>query len=458
MSLFRPRVLSCLAALLLCGGTVVSGPPRPFVCMYGHSDNADVTDAFRKLVPRINVIEGTSRNAAFIKELRKQGCIYAAHVNNPPGAGLDELVRRWSAPFLDDIGGKLPGGYDAIAIDEFRADLDGSKQSAIVCEALKRTRVAFPKKQIYVAATWQLGRNSRSHVEQLRAVDSFADVLMLEVYLRESRPAYGYIANWAGQIQAISPRLLAKTVYGLGIAQRGYLFDDTSSLSFLAHLDHQFHVMRQDRRARLMPGVMFWVYYRSQTEYLPEYLARLSQHYFHEEKRSRFGDGRREQLVTNPQLETTTGWHLPTGGQSVRLFEYKDVPGVESDHDSNGWARHGARGLMMTRGDEPHRVSTSLNGLDPSRTHVVSAWVHSTTPANGAGIRVLGKAGRVLGEQVTHRAGTGSQWNKWTRLVVVFVPDGPTARIELHDAPAKRGTSLFWDFVEAESGWPVERQ
>ena len=30
--------------------------PLPFICMYGHSDNAGVTDAFRKLGPRINVI------------------------------------------------------------------------------------------------------------------------------------------------------------------------------------------------------------------------------------------------------------------------------------------------------------------------------------------------------------------------------------------------------------------
>ncbi|HAB10053.1 MAG TPA: hypothetical protein DCE47_00015, partial [Planctomycetaceae bacterium] len=285
--------------------------------MYGHSDNAGVTDAFRKLVPRINVIEGTSRNATFIKELRRQKCIYAAHVNSPPGASLDELVKRWGAPFEDDLGGKLPGGYDAIAIDELRADKDGSPQSAIVCEALKRIRKAYPDKQIYAAATWQLGRNSRNHTEQLKAVDRYVDVLMLEVYLRESRPAYGYIANWAGQIQAISPGLLSKTVYGLGIAQRGYLFDDSTSLSFLAHLDHQFHVIRQDRRSRLMPGVMFWVYYRSQTEVLPEYLARLSQHYFHKGQMTRYGDGKAKQLVGNPQLEDVTGWKLTSGGGHV---------------------------------------------------------------------------------------------------------------------------------------------
>ena len=66
--------------------------PRPFICMYGHSDNAGVTDAFRKLVPRINVIEGTSRNATFIKELRRQKCIYAAHLAVDPTAVTDEFM------------------------------------------------------------------------------------------------------------------------------------------------------------------------------------------------------------------------------------------------------------------------------------------------------------------------------------------------------------------------------
>ncbi|GIS62259.1 MAG: hypothetical protein CM1200mP2_44840 [Planctomycetaceae bacterium] len=53
--------------------------------------------------------------------------------------------------------------------------------------SVERIRKAYPDKQIYAAATWQLGRNSRSHTEQLKAVDRYVDVLMLEVYLRESR-------------------------------------------------------------------------------------------------------------------------------------------------------------------------------------------------------------------------------------------------------------------------------
>ena len=115
----------CLVVLAVSMGLptcAVAETPKPFICMYGHHDGQGVTDAFRKLVPRITVIEGTSRNAAFIKELRRKKCVYAAHVNNPPSADVAELLKRWKAPFEDDLGGKLPGGYDAITIDELRQD------------------------------------------------------------------------------------------------------------------------------------------------------------------------------------------------------------------------------------------------------------------------------------------------------------------------------------------------
>ena len=211
-------------ANLLQPATSLGQPPKPFICMYGHSDDAGVTAAFRKLIPRFTVIEGTSTDAAFIKELRAIGCIYAAHVTNPENATDEELVALWRKPFDNDLSGRLPEGYDAIAIDELRANPDGSVQSRRVCRALAKLRKLYPKKQLYAAATWHLGREAAKYSEQLRAVHEHVDMLMLEVYLRETRPAYGYIAHWADQLKAVEPGLLHKTVYGLGIAQRGYLY------------------------------------------------------------------------------------------------------------------------------------------------------------------------------------------------------------------------------------------
>ena len=448
----------CLAVLAVSMGLptcAVAETPQPFICMYGHHDGQGVTDAFRKLVPRITVIEGTSRNAAFIKELRRKKCVYAAHVNNPPSADVAELLKRWKAPFEDDLGGKLPGGYDAIAIDELRQDLDGSRQAKIVCEALVRIRKQFPNKQIYAAATWQLGRNAKQHADQLRAVQKHVDVLMLEVYLRETRPSYGYFSEWARQLDAVAPKLLAKTVYGLGVAQRGYLFDDSSNSSFLAHLDTQFFTIRNDPRAATMRGVMFWAYYRSQTQVTPEYLAKLSDHYFHQRRTVRFGDGGKNQLVSNPQLETARGWTLEPGGGEIALFKYQDVQGIRAFHDSNGWSKHGTGGLRMTRGARANLATTVVEGLTADRAHVASAWVHSSKPNQRATLRVLGRNGRVLGQAETSRAGVGSQWDKWTRLLVTFQPDAATVRLVLTDSSAGEGTTLYWDFIELESGWPI---
>ena len=87
-------------------------------------------------MPPFTVIEGTSTNADFIKELQVSGKVYAAHVTNPTSATTAQLVAEWRAPFDNYLGGQLPGGYDAIAIDELRNNANGTAQSNRVCQAL----------------------------------------------------------------------------------------------------------------------------------------------------------------------------------------------------------------------------------------------------------------------------------------------------------------------------------
>lgn len=420
--------------------------------MYGHSDDPGVTALFRKLVPRFTVIEGTSSNVRFILELRERGCIYAAHVTNPVRGTAAELVSLWRAPFDNTLGGRLPGGYDAIAIDELRANPNGSVQSKRVCQALATLRKLYPRKQIYAAATWHLGREASKHSEQLRAVYSHVDILMLEVYLRETRRAYGYIARWADQLKAVEPGLLKKTVYGLGIAQRGYLYDDSTDVGFFGHLDQQFRSIRTDADASQMPGVMFWVYYRSETEVTPDYLARLVEHYFLKGQTGYLGNGKTDQLVGNPLFETLAGWKRQAGdGGRIDQFRYDSVAGLQNDHDDHGWSSHGKHGLKMVRGRRPNRASFEVRGLDPRMVHTVSAWVHSDKPGRRAGLRVIEPGGRVIAAKETDRAGRGTQWNEWSRLIFNFTVTRPTVHIELHDSKALPGAVLYWDFIELEA-------
>ena len=436
-------------------GNAADPRPRPFVCMYGHSDDRGVTDAFRKLVPRINVIEGTSTNAAFIRELRARDCIYAAHVTNPETATTGQLLARWRMPFDNTLGGRLPGGYDAIAIDELRSNPDGSVQSRRVCDALAALRKLYPRKQIYAAATWHLGREAPKYSQQLRAVHQHVDMLMLEVYLREQRPVYGYFASWADQLKSVEPGLLSKTVYGLGISQRGYLYDDSTSVGFFGHLDQQFHSIRTDPDASKMPGVMFWAYYRSETDVTPEYLARLVDHYYLKGNTGYFGDGKADQLVGNSQFETLSGWNRSPGdGGKVEQFRYDAVAGLQNDHDDHGWSSHGVHGLRMIRGRSPNRATYELRGLDPGWVYTVSAWVHSNKPGRRAAVRIVDRGGRVIAEAETRHAGRGTQWNEWSRVIFNFSSQRPRVRIELNDANNPAGTGLYWDFVELEEVFP----
>ena len=455
-SLLPAVVIALLLAHAALPATCHARPPKPFICLYGHSDDEGVTEAFRKLFPRINVIEGTSSNAAFIKELRGKGCIYAAHVTNPVNATEDELVAHWRAPFENDLGGQLPGGYDAIAIDELRANFDGSVQSQRVCRALAKLRELYPQKQVYAAATWHLGYEAAKYTQQLRAVNEHVDMLMLEAYLRETRPAYGYFADWADKLKAVEPGLLEKTVYGLGVAQRGYLHDDSSEVGFFGHLDRQFRAIRTDADAARMPGIMFWVYYRSETSVTPEYLAKLADHYYRKKKNSSFGDGRTKQLVTNAQFETLDGWELTAGnGGRVEQFQYDSVKGLQGDHDEHGWSSHGKHGLKMFRGQSPNRGSIEVTGLDMRKVYVASVWVNADRPDRRAGLRITDLQGGVIAEGHTARAGRGTHWNEWSRIILTFSPNNPNIRIELHDTGAAPGTVLFWDFIELEAAWPL---
>ena len=108
--------------------------PKPFLCMYGHRDI--YTDEFKKNLSTFTVIEGFTTDAAFVKELRSQGRVYAHSVPNPEDAPASDLVAAWSAPLENDLNGLLSDGFDAIAIDEFTAAPDGTTRSQAQCEAL----------------------------------------------------------------------------------------------------------------------------------------------------------------------------------------------------------------------------------------------------------------------------------------------------------------------------------
>jgi len=468
------RILSCaivlvgLAAAAECSlGEAAAQPtvPEPFILMYGHSDDDGVDEEFRKLLPRFTVVEGTSRDAAFIKEIRNLGVVYAAHVVNPVTATEEQLVEIWSAPFNDTLGGELPDGYEAIAIDELRDNPNGTEQSGRVCGALQKVQQAFPNKLIFVAATWHLGHpgHSARNSEQLHAVNNYADVLMLESYQREANFAYRNLTQYAAQIDAY-PGLLEKTVIGLGIAQDGrvcgggHLFDDSPDKGFLGCLDYQLHTIRNDPIASRMPGVMFWVYYRAEIHITPDFVARLCDHYYFKGQQTPLGDGRVAQFISNPIFaQGTQGWDLEgADGGFLGLFDYDSEKGIRNQNRSSKFTEHGAKGLKMVRGATPNRASFKQSGIDTQFVHVVSAFVR---PGSGesttAKVAILDGTGTEIATQkvnLSHREPP----RDWRRIIFKFVPTTPTIHIVLSDDQNAEGATLYWDFVELEDAYPVE--
>jgi autotransporter-associated beta strand protein len=443
-----------------CGQTSL---PDQHLVMYGHSDNAGATDAFREdVVPAFTVIEGTSSNASFIKELRDQGKVYAAHVNNIAGESASQLLARWRAPFQNTIGGQLPGGYDAIAIDELLgASTNGTANSNAVVSALGQLRNLYPDKGIYAATTWHYGSQSGNYTDQLNALNTYADLVMVENYLREDNYSYSRFSSYADNLKSAVPGILDKSVYGLYIPQGGYVADTSTDVGFWGFLDDQLHRIRNDADARTMPGVMFWPYYRSEQDLTPDYVSRLVDHYYVQENTSFFGDGGMEQLITNPQFEgNTNGWSLSAGsGGSIQRFNYSSVS-IKDDHDNFGQTSHGSAGLKMIRGSTPNEAAFRVNGLDPNMVYTVSAFVISPTANQRAQLAVTELDGTLIELEESYTVGSPPdyyhKWDEWSRLDFHFVPTASSINVVLRDGTTAYGTTLYWDFVELEAAYPVD--
>src|SRR5579875_2133517 len=145
------------------------GVPHPILFMYGHEkltgksqfwpSTAQYKTEWDKVIAAFNVIDGSTRDANLVTSLRAQGKIFARHVSNTKDAKHAtpaDFVAEWSKPFDDTLGGQLPGGFDAICIDEFHSAADGTPESRLQVESLKEIREKYPDRLIFASGVWKL--------------------------------------------------------------------------------------------------------------------------------------------------------------------------------------------------------------------------------------------------------------------------------------------------------------
>ncbi len=286
-------------------GETITKAPEPLLIMYGYDDRSDFLtgdvwpdkatwDArWGDVFSSFTIVTGRTSSAQLVQNLRAKGVLFAYHVPNTvdtaQGANrkqkAESLLSQWAAPFENNLGGQLPGGFDAISIDELRANPDGSEQAAIVSETLYELHRRYPDKTVIAWGVYQLGLSGswgllgfsqtvRTHYdEQLKALEETSGTFIVESYVTESNPQRLLFQEMGRNLSRRFPKLYARTVFGLAISQTApYAFDDRPGMDFPGFIEQQLNLIRQDPLLSRTNGAAFWAFYRA----LPATISRLS--------------------------------------------------------------------------------------------------------------------------------------------------------------------------------------
>ena len=308
----KKRLTFALALL----GFVVTGhaqesrpklPAPPYRLMYGYKDYADFKPKgvwpdeaqwnarWAEVFEHFNIITGRTADAAVVKRLRAEGKVFCYHLSNNRDAKhqtTDDFVNEWCKPFEETLNGQLPGGFDAISIDELHGDSDGSADSDITIAAIREVRRRYPHKLILtwapsvVGLSGSPGINGRKYAKdkildhQFKAVAECCDLIMLECYQRESSKHLDWFDEIAKNLQTRAPALVPKMIFGLCVSQLDNLqMDDLPDVAFGDHLEKQFRMLRNDLLLKQTPGVAIYGFYRAKPELIPT-INRLVDRYY----------------------------------------------------------------------------------------------------------------------------------------------------------------------------------
>ncbi len=475
--------------ILFCGTLLVPPPagaqekdpgkklsiPRPAIFMWGYSDSSRTSE--KKLwdltLQTVNIIEGLTSNAKLVRELRAEGKVFAWHVVNRIKAGdsVESIVEKWSEPFRNTLKGELPGGFDAISIDELHPWPDGDARSELVIKALAELKRRYPGKLVLAAVRWQVAASGLKRVKgevydrQLRAIRDHVDLVFLEFYLNEVNPQFHVFGELAENVEKLAPGILAKSIYGLGIPQnKPFPYGDSSPhVEFGDYLDKQIHTIRNHPLARKMPGIGYWVFYRASSTTV-QHVLNLSRHYYIDGKKSFYGDGDYSSLVKSPSFEKgLAGWKVK--GKGAEVISYSKVPDIPAWHSAK-FASHGKRLLKTLDSDKEGCTVSQDIAVEPETTYILTAWVAAPVgrrvslsysysvedPGGGPG----GGGAGIVGSISCGLAKKGEPKYIWSRLSAdISIGPGTTSLTIALSGSTDKPT--YYDFIELERGYPALR-
>ena len=469
--------------------------PRPAIFMWGYSDpvkpgGGGIVSAetitigpegkkterhepgglWKKTLRTVNVVEGLTSDAKLVSGLRKEGKVFAWHVVNKieEGDSVDSIVEKWSEPFRNTLDEKLPGGFDAISIDELHPWPDGDARSKLAIGALAELKRRYPGKLVIAAVRWQLAASGQKSVKgeiydrQLRAIRDNVDLVFLECYLNEVNPQFHLFSELAANIERRAPGIIDKTIYGLGIPQnKPFPYGDSSPyVEFGDYLDKQIHTIRNDPLAAKMPGIGYWVFYRAKSTTV-QHVLNLSRHYYIDGKKSFYGDGDYASMVKSPSFEKgLAGWKVE--GKGAEVISYKEVPHIPPWHSAK-FASHGKR-LLKTIASEKEDCEVSQEiAVEPETTYILTGWVAAPVgthvslsysysvknPGNG----LFGGGAGSIGSISCGVAKKGEPKYIWSRLSSPITIGSGTTAVTIN-LRGRTGKPIYYDFIELERGYP----
>jgi hypothetical protein len=389
--------------------------PKPALYLYGYSDNILVMPEYKHLRPVLlecletfNIIEGTTDDAELVKRLRRQGKVFAYHAFNPirfpkyANITADEVVRQWAAPFEATLGGTLPGGFDAISIDEFGQSLDKPELETKQCQALKRLRELYPDRLILVASPSsmvQIGPKGHAYfkrgqyagakprLELVQCVARYADLYLHEWFPHPKNPMlWEFSRTAAANLKDICPEILPKTINMVGTAA---FYDITPNSGFCNFLDYMLHDIKNDPNWQGDAGIGIYAFFRTKPDTMRQF-NKLMDHYFVQNHKTFFRDGVFKNRISNPSFETElTDWSVESGKTNVSRTLYSEAK-IQDWHYAKDTS-HEKFCLSMTKGAAgASNVVSQKVKVEPDTTYRLSAYLYSGVDA------VTGKVGGEL--------------------------------------------------------------
>jgi hypothetical protein len=479
--------------------------PARRVVTYGFRDGQRDTYESWGAFDKVTVVEGMTKTASFVDNLRQRGILFAYHVpvNDHDKAAVQTLKKcaagdtatcgqqiadLLTKPYSNTLNGALPGGFDAISWDELAPDEDSRVATQVQIAAIKAIKARYPNK-LFLAFAWMYEFDNAGTFFQ--TIRDNVDLFLPERYFRESADGISQLEpklhrtvsqalNFtADYLENTAPGILAKSVFALDLSSNEWFrqIDRDLNCDYKDFLDEQFHILRNSENPAKTKGVAFYPGLRESRSDIWLWAMQLVKHYYYDGATTYLGNGSfNRPLVKNPLFSQ---WVTDTVRMTNTLKSWVTTVGVDGnvfaksgDHfytPKNVYVPHSWLGPVpkMQRGSTPNAISQIVtvkantgyrlmtyakNDSGPTYT-VARGNVYVTNPAGVSLVTAYRKLGSWLAPSWV---GVPAKNGLYAKFFVEFNSGSNTqVKIVLTDDDATPGDSIWWDYVDLEESHGV---